>query len=63
MGWLREPDPDAVATPPLLMAFDLLYQDRRDLTLKFQAYICSTPFAGPPTDHVSRKSPPGWTLA
>jgi bifunctional non-homologous end joining protein LigD len=30
--WLREPDPDAVASPPLFMAFDLLYQDRRDLT-------------------------------
>jgi bifunctional non-homologous end joining protein LigD len=30
--WMREPDPEAVATPPLLMAFDLLYQDRRDLT-------------------------------
>jgi bifunctional non-homologous end joining protein LigD len=30
--WLRDPDPDAVASPPLLMAFDLLYQDRRDLT-------------------------------
>src|SRR5215471_12436218 len=30
--WLREPDPDAVATPPLLMAFDILYWDRRDLT-------------------------------
>jgi bifunctional non-homologous end joining protein LigD len=29
--WLREPDPDAVASPPLLMAFDLLYQDRRAL--------------------------------
>lgn len=27
--WLREPDPDAVATPALLMAFDLLYCDRR----------------------------------
>jgi ATP-dependent DNA ligase len=25
--WLREPDPDAVATPPLLMAFDILYRD------------------------------------
>ena len=23
--WLREPDPDAVATPPLLMVFDLLH--------------------------------------
>src|SRR5262245_24966099 len=30
--WLREPDPDAVASPPLFMAFDLLYCDRRDLT-------------------------------
>jgi len=30
--WLREPDPDAVATPPLLMTFDLLYQDGRELT-------------------------------
>jgi ATP dependent DNA ligase domain len=30
--WLCEPDPDAVATPPLFMAFDLLYHDRRDLT-------------------------------
>jgi ATP dependent DNA ligase domain len=32
--WLREPDPDAVASPPLYMAFDLLYQDRRDLTTR-----------------------------
>src|SRR5262245_45874388 len=30
--WLRKPDPDLVATPPLFMAFDLLYCDRRDLT-------------------------------
>jgi ATP-dependent DNA ligase len=30
--WLRDPDPDAVASPPLFMAFDLLYHDRRDLT-------------------------------
>ncbi|HZN69203.1 MAG TPA: hypothetical protein VFB66_28250 [Tepidisphaeraceae bacterium] len=30
--WLREPDPDAVASPPLFMGFDLLYQQRRDLT-------------------------------
>src|SRR5262245_11956329 len=29
--WLREPDPDAVASPPLFLAFDLLYLDRRDL--------------------------------
>ena len=27
--WLREPDPAALATPPLFMAFDLLYCDRR----------------------------------
>jgi len=27
--WLREPDPAAVATPLLYMAFDLLYGDRR----------------------------------
>jgi hypothetical protein len=32
--WLREPDPAAVATPPLFMAFDLLYQDRHDLTAR-----------------------------
>src|SRR5262245_42150941 len=30
--WLRDPDPNAVASPPLLMAFDLLYHDGRDLT-------------------------------
>jgi bifunctional non-homologous end joining protein LigD len=30
--WLREPDADAVATPPMLMAFDLLHQDGRELT-------------------------------
>jgi bifunctional non-homologous end joining protein LigD len=30
--WLREPDPDAVATPPVFMAFDLLHHDRRELT-------------------------------
>jgi bifunctional non-homologous end joining protein LigD len=29
--WLREPDLDAVASPPLFMAFDLLYHERRDL--------------------------------
>ena len=29
--WLREPDPDAVATPPLLMVFDLLHRDGREL--------------------------------
>jgi bifunctional non-homologous end joining protein LigD len=32
--WLREPDADAVATPPLLMVFDLLNQDGRELTGK-----------------------------
>src|SRR5262249_13104025 len=30
--WLREPDPDVAASPPLFMAFDLLCLDRRDLT-------------------------------
>jgi bifunctional non-homologous end joining protein LigD len=29
---LREADQDAVATPPLLMVLDLLFQDLRDLT-------------------------------
>lgn len=32
--WLREPEPDAVASPPLLMAFDILYHDHRDLTAR-----------------------------
>jgi bifunctional non-homologous end joining protein LigD len=31
-GWLREPDPEAVATPPLLMVFDLLYGAGLDLS-------------------------------
>ena len=30
--WLCESDPDAVATPPMFMAFDLLHQDGRELT-------------------------------
>jgi bifunctional non-homologous end joining protein LigD len=30
--WLREPDADAVATPPMFVAFDLLHQDGRELT-------------------------------
>ena len=30
--WLREPDVDAVATPPMFMAFDLLHRDGRELT-------------------------------
>ena len=30
--WLREPDPDAAATPPMFMAFDLLHQDGPELT-------------------------------
>jgi bifunctional non-homologous end joining protein LigD len=30
--WLREPDPDVVATPPVLMAFDLLHLDGREFT-------------------------------
>jgi bifunctional non-homologous end joining protein LigD len=32
--WMREPHPDAVASPPLLMAFDLLYRDGRDLSAR-----------------------------
>jgi bifunctional non-homologous end joining protein LigD len=30
--WLRDPDPEAVATPPLLMVFDLLYRGGRDIS-------------------------------
>jgi bifunctional non-homologous end joining protein LigD len=29
--WLREPDADAVATPPMFMAFDLLHHNGREL--------------------------------
>jgi bifunctional non-homologous end joining protein LigD len=29
--WLREPDANAVATPPLFMAFDLLHQEGHEL--------------------------------
>jgi bifunctional non-homologous end joining protein LigD len=31
-NWLREPDPDAIATPPVFMAFDLLHQDGREFS-------------------------------
>jgi bifunctional non-homologous end joining protein LigD len=30
--WLREPDPDAIGTPPMFMVFDLLHRDGRELT-------------------------------
>jgi bifunctional non-homologous end joining protein LigD len=30
--WLREPDADGVAMPPMFMAFDLLHEDGRELT-------------------------------
>jgi bifunctional non-homologous end joining protein LigD len=30
--WLREPDANVVATPPMFMAFDLLHQDGREFT-------------------------------
>jgi bifunctional non-homologous end joining protein LigD len=30
--WLREPDPDAIATPAVFMVFDLLHQEGRELT-------------------------------
>src|SRR5215813_7080186 len=32
--WLREPDRAAVTSPPVYMAFDLLYRDGRDLTAR-----------------------------
>jgi bifunctional non-homologous end joining protein LigD len=32
--WLREPDPAAVATPPVVMAFGILYHEGRDLTAR-----------------------------
>jgi len=30
--WLREPDPDAIATPPMFIAFDVLYRNGREPT-------------------------------
>src|SRR5262249_14666989 len=30
--WLREPDPDAIVTPPMFMVFDLLHRDEREFT-------------------------------
>jgi len=30
--WLREPDPDSIASPPFFMVFDLLYQDHGTTT-------------------------------
>jgi bifunctional non-homologous end joining protein LigD len=35
--WLRDPDPAAVASPPLLMALDLLYIGGRDQTQRLYA--------------------------
>ena len=32
--WLREPDPGAVATPPVYMMFDVLYRHGRDLSAR-----------------------------
>jgi bifunctional non-homologous end joining protein LigD len=32
--WLRRPDPEAVASPPVFMAFDLLYRDGRDVSTR-----------------------------
>jgi bifunctional non-homologous end joining protein LigD len=32
--WLRDPDPEAVATPPLFMAFDVLYRNGRDMSAR-----------------------------
>ena len=36
--WLREPDRAAVASPPVYMAFDLLYRDGRELIARPLAY-------------------------
>src|SRR2546428_14187404 len=30
--WLRDPDPAAIATPPVLIAFDVLYVKGRDVS-------------------------------
>lgn len=30
--WLREPDPNAISTPAVFIAFDILYRDGRDMT-------------------------------
>jgi bifunctional non-homologous end joining protein LigD len=32
--WLRQPDPEVVASPSVFMAFDLLYRDGRDVTAR-----------------------------
>jgi bifunctional non-homologous end joining protein LigD len=32
--WLRQPDAEDVASPPVFMAFDLLYRDGRDLSAR-----------------------------
>jgi bifunctional non-homologous end joining protein LigD len=32
--WLRERDPDAVASPPVLMAFDVMHHNGRDVTAR-----------------------------
>jgi hypothetical protein len=32
--WLRQREPEAVASPPVFMAFDLLYRDGRDLSAR-----------------------------
>jgi bifunctional non-homologous end joining protein LigD len=32
--WLREEDPDAIASPPVFMVFDVLYRDGRNLTAR-----------------------------
>ena len=38
---VREPDPKAIATPPILMAFALLHQDGRELTVECSPKFCS----------------------
>jgi bifunctional non-homologous end joining protein LigD len=35
--WLREPDPEAAATPPLFVVFDLLHHQGREVTVLTRA--------------------------
>jgi bifunctional non-homologous end joining protein LigD len=65
--WLRHPDSAAVATPPVLIAFDLLYVKGRDLTRRplrdRRARLRGVPgrrglcLPGPPA---GPGRPPGW---
>ena len=43
--WLRDPDPEEVGTPPLLMVFDLLHRTGRDQAKRplQERRVCSKP--------------------